>query len=98
MAYRVLRRIGTRVARGRCDSFREVEGGLNQMTIGRIERILEASELGSAAFELVPIRKLRRLHNRLTRECLTSVVRCRLVPKRSVRLGAPVAEVRDLTK
>lgn len=61
--------------------FGDVEGGLNQMTISRFEKLVEASCLRFKAFEIVPIRKLRWLHNRFTREFTTAVVRCRLVKK-----------------
>jgi SAM-dependent methyltransferase len=61
--------------------FGEVEGGLNQMTVGRFERLVASSPFRFAAFEAVPIRPARRLHNRLTREFLTAMVRCRLVLK-----------------
>lgn len=58
--------------------FSEVEGGLNQMTIRRFERLVAASPLEFEAFETVPIRRVQVLHNRLTREFFTSIVRCRL--------------------
>ena len=58
--------------------FSEVEGGLNQMTIRRFEELLERSPFVVEQFELVPIRRLKPLHNRLTREFLTAVVRCTL--------------------
>jgi SAM-dependent methyltransferase len=61
--------------------FSEVAGGLNQMTIRRFERLIEASQFCLSSFELVPIRKLRPLHNSLTREFTTAIVRCRLVRK-----------------
>jgi hypothetical protein len=61
--------------------FGEVEGGLNQMTVGRFERLVSSSPFRFAAFEAVPIRPARWLHNRLTREFLTAMVRCRLVLK-----------------
>ncbi len=61
--------------------FREVEGGLSQMTIRRFERILAASEFRVEGFETVPIKRVQWLHNRLTREVFTSVVRCRLSPR-----------------
>lgn len=61
--------------------FREVAGGLNQMTIRRFERIVEQSPFRFAEFEAVPIRKLKPLANRLTREVTTSIVRCKLVPR-----------------
>lgn len=63
--------------------FCEVEGGLNQMTIGRFERLMEKSPLQFDRLETVPIRATRFLHNQLTREFLTAVVRCRLTLKSS---------------
>lgn len=62
--------------------FGEVSGGLNQMTIARFEALVAASPLQFARLDLVPIRPLRHLHNRLTREFTTAVVRCRLVKRR----------------
>jgi SAM-dependent methyltransferase len=61
--------------------FGEVAGGLNQMTIARFEELIAGSPLRFASLELVPIRKLRHLHNRFTREFTTAVVRCRLVKR-----------------
>ncbi len=61
--------------------FCEVAGGLNQMTIRRFERLVAASPLRFAGMELTPIRKLKPLHNRLTREFATALVRCRLVKR-----------------
>ncbi|MBI2827559.1 MAG: class I SAM-dependent methyltransferase [Planctomycetia bacterium] len=61
--------------------FNEVEGGLNQMTVRRFERIVAASPFRFDWLKLIPIRKARRLHNRLTREFFTSSVTCRLVLK-----------------
>jgi 2-polyprenyl-3-methyl-5-hydroxy-6-metoxy-1,4-benzoquinol methylase len=58
------------------DSFRAA--GLNQMTIGRFERLIKRSPFQVEHLETVPIRRFRRFHNRLTREFLTSIVRCRL--------------------
>lgn len=58
--------------------FGEVEGGLNQMTIGRFENLLRESPFVVEQFDLVPIRKLKPLHNRLTREFFTAIVRCKL--------------------
>ena len=58
--------------------FREVAGGLNQMTIRRFERIVEAGPFRIERLQTVPIRKLRPLHSRLTRELTTAIVRCRL--------------------
>lgn len=59
--------------------FSEVAGGLNQMTIHRFERIVEQSPFRFADFEAIPIRKLKPVANRLTRELTTSIVRCKLV-------------------
>jgi len=61
--------------------FGEVAGGLNQMTIARFEELTSASPLRCASLQLVPIRKLQPLHNRLTREFTTAIVRCRLVKR-----------------
>jgi SAM-dependent methyltransferase len=61
--------------------FSEVEGGLNQMTIRRFAQIVESSPFQFDWFETVPIRVVRVLHNRFTREFLTAVVRCRLIPR-----------------
>jgi SAM-dependent methyltransferase len=58
--------------------FSEVEGGLNQISIRRFEKILQRSPFAVEKLELVPIRKLKPLHNRLTREFFTAIVRCRL--------------------
>jgi 2-polyprenyl-3-methyl-5-hydroxy-6-metoxy-1,4-benzoquinol methylase len=58
--------------------FSEVEGGLNQMTIRRFEGILKKSSFAIEQLELVPIRRLKPLHNQITREFLTAVVRCKL--------------------
>lgn len=62
-------------------SFGEIEGGLNRMTIRRFERLARARGFRFAEFEAVPIRRLAFLSNRLTREFVTAVVRCRLVPE-----------------
>ena len=58
--------------------FSEVAGGLNQMTIGQFEQIVANSPFTLEQLELVPIRKLRRVHNKFTREFTTSVVRVTL--------------------
>jgi SAM-dependent methyltransferase len=59
--------------------FTEVEGGLNQMTIRRFEHLVGRSGLVVKSMEAVPIQRTRLLHNRLTREFLTAIVKCRLV-------------------
>jgi SAM-dependent methyltransferase len=58
--------------------FSECAGGLNKMTIARFERLVAASPLKLEKLECVPIRRLERLHNRLTREFTTAIVRCTL--------------------
>jgi SAM-dependent methyltransferase len=58
--------------------FREVEGGLNQMTIRRFERLADASGFTVEHLEAVPIRRLGWLHMRLTREFTTAIVRARM--------------------
>jgi SAM-dependent methyltransferase len=65
--------------------FGDVEGGLNQMTIARFKRLVADSPFQFAAFEPVAIRKLRPIHNRLTQEFTTAIVRCRLVKKNASR-------------
>ena len=51
---------------------------LNKMTVRRFEQLVAASPFTVEAFEAVPIRRMKRFHNRLTREFFTSVVRCKL--------------------
>ena len=61
--------------------FSEVAGGLNQMTISRFIRIVEKSPFKFYRFEAIPIKRLRWLASRPTREFTTSIVRCELVPR-----------------
>jgi len=61
--------------------FSEVEGGLNQMTIARFERLVAASQFRIESLETVPIGKLRPIHSRVTREFTTAIVRTKLVSK-----------------
>jgi len=61
--------------------FDEVAGGLNQLTLRRFKRIVAQSDFEFQSFEPIPIRRLKPLANRLTREFTTSVVKCRLVPR-----------------
>jgi len=61
--------------------FSEVEGGLNQMTIARFERLVAASQFRIESLETVPIRRLRPIHSRVTREFTTAIVRTKLVSK-----------------
>lgn len=67
--------------------FQEVEGGLNQMTIGRFQRLVESGPFQFAAFENVPLRGLAPLaHNPVTREFFTSIVRCRLTLRQPAKV------------
>lgn len=59
-------------------TFSEVAGGLNQMTISRFRRLVRESAFEFESFSAVPIRKARAFHCLLTREFLSSVVRCSL--------------------
>jgi SAM-dependent methyltransferase len=61
--------------------FSEVAGGLNQMTIGHFQQLVMSSSFKFLTLELVPIRNLKPLHNRFTREFTTAIVRCRLVKR-----------------
>jgi 2-polyprenyl-3-methyl-5-hydroxy-6-metoxy-1,4-benzoquinol methylase len=54
------------------------EAGLNRMTVGRFVHLARTSRLKVEHLELVPIRRFRFMHGRLTREFFTSIVRCRL--------------------
>jgi SAM-dependent methyltransferase len=60
-------------------NFSEIEGGLNQMTIRRFKKLVSTSPLRIKSFELVPIRALAFMANRLTREFTTALVRCKLI-------------------
>lgn len=58
--------------------YEDITGGLNRMTVRRFEKLVRSSGLAFQSFECVPIRASRLVHNRLTREFLTSFVRCEL--------------------
>jgi 2-polyprenyl-3-methyl-5-hydroxy-6-metoxy-1,4-benzoquinol methylase len=58
--------------------FGEVAGGLNQMTLASFERIVDASGFETVRVEAVPIRRIRAVSNRLTREFTTAIVRAQL--------------------
>jgi SAM-dependent methyltransferase len=58
--------------------FSEVEGGLNQMTISRFQAFVDDSPFTLERFESVPIRRLKCLHTKITREFTTAIVRCKL--------------------
>ena len=57
------------------------ESGLNRMTIRKFEELVARSPFRFARFEAVPIRRLRPVANRFTREFTTAIVRCTLVPR-----------------
>ena len=59
--------------------FEEVAGGLNQLTLNRFEKLIAESDFQFESYVEVPIRKLRFMANRLTREFTTAVVRGKLV-------------------
>ena len=61
--------------------FAEIGEGLNQMTIRRFERLIDDSPFQFAEFEARPIRKVKWLATRFTREATTAIVRCRLTPR-----------------
>ena len=58
--------------------FKEVEGGLNQMSIARFENLINTSPFSTADFNLVPIQSIRWLHCPATREFTTALVQARL--------------------
>jgi SAM-dependent methyltransferase len=57
------------------------ECGLNKMTIRRFEKLVAESPFRMAEFEAVPIKRLRPVASRLTREFTTAIVRCKLLPR-----------------
>ena len=58
--------------------FEEMDGGLNQMSIRKFERLISQSPLQIESFRTIPIKAVRPLHCRLTREFFTSVVQATL--------------------
>lgn len=78
---RALLRWRSRYCEDGATRFHEVRGGLNQMTVGRFERLVAASPFRVIEFDAIPIRPARLLHNRLTHEVFTSMVRCKLERK-----------------
>ena len=61
--------------------FQNGECGLNKMTVRRWEDLVAQSEFRFLSNELVPIRVVRNLHCRLTREFFTAIVRSRLISR-----------------
>jgi len=66
--------------------FNEVVGGLNQLTVSRFEKLVSESDFKFASFEAVPIRRLKLVANRVTREFTTAVVKCKLITKPTSRV------------
>jgi hypothetical protein len=62
------------------------------MTIRRFESVVGTSDWSFASLECVPIRKLRWLAGRHTREFVTSFVRCRLLPRGSLQTSYSSSE------
>jgi SAM-dependent methyltransferase len=58
--------------------FGEVEGGLNRMTVRRFRSLVDECGCAVEEFVATPIRRLAFLSSGLTREFVTSIVRCRL--------------------
>jgi SAM-dependent methyltransferase len=75
---RALCRWRSHIRKDGAQKFSEVEGGLNQMTIRRFRRIVASSRFNLDGLQAIPIHAARFLHNRITQEFLTSVVRCKL--------------------
>ncbi|WP_348269074.1 methyltransferase domain-containing protein [Edaphobacter paludis] len=63
--------------------FSEVAGGLNQITIKKFEKLVAESDFWLLNMERVPIGRLKRVHNRLTSEFTTALVRGELVKRES---------------
>jgi SAM-dependent methyltransferase len=61
--------------------FSEVAGGLNQITIRKFEKLIASSDFCLVDVEAVPIAKLKPVHNRLTREFTTALVRGELIKR-----------------
>jgi SAM-dependent methyltransferase len=61
--------------------FSEVEGGLNQLTISRFERIVANSPFRLEWLETVPIKGIALFKTRALREIASSIVRCKLTLK-----------------
>lgn len=62
----------------------DIDGGLNKMSVKGFEKLIQKSEFEFASFEAVPIHKVSWFSNALTREFLTSIVRCTLTPRKVV--------------
>lgn len=59
--------------------FSEVDGGLNQLTIARFERIVANSPFRFEWLETIPIKGISFLKTKTLREIGSSIVRCKLV-------------------
>jgi SAM-dependent methyltransferase len=63
--------------------FKDIPEGLAQLSISRFLRVVKEVGFEVVWFEAVPIRPLKWLANRMTREFTTSVVRCKLRPRQT---------------
>ncbi len=63
--------------------FCDTEGGLNQMTIRRFEKLVRLSPFICRKMRMIPIRHVRWAHCRATRELFTSILQCELVLRQS---------------
>jgi len=59
--------------------FCDTEGGLNEMTIRRFEKLVRLSPFVCRNMRMIPIRLVRSLHCLATREFFTSIIQCELV-------------------
>lgn len=66
-----------------------LDAGINRMTVARFEQLVAASPFECRAFEAIPIR--RRRWPSWSREFTTSIVRCRLEPRRRASESSHVA-------
>ncbi len=61
--------------------FREVDGGLNRMTIKKFKRIVDDSKFKCVNLESIPIKSIKILKSPLLNEFGSSIIRCKLVPQ-----------------
>ncbi|MGO9131167.1 MAG: hypothetical protein ACLQIS_15735 [Bryobacteraceae bacterium] len=65
------------------------------MSVGEFAHMISRSPFAAESLELTPIRNLRWLHCRQTREFTASLVRCRLRKPPNVTQGNPRAEINE---
>lgn len=69
--------------------FSEVEGGLNKLTIRRFEKIVNDSPLTIEWLDTIPIKGFYPFKYKAIREFGSSIVRCKLIPKKAKISLAP---------